>query len=207
VKENEGRVITNKDIADKTRVGYIRCSHIDQNEARQLSAFEPLSLYRIYIEKASAKSTDRPILKQLLDYVRDGDCVYIKDFSRLARNVKDLLEITEDLNNRGVTLISLQENLDLGTATGQLLLKLLGSVYEFERAILLERQREGIAIAKREGKFKGRKEIERPADWDEVYGLYKTRELTAKEAMKRLNLKRTTFYKFVNGPKQGGRAV
>jgi DNA invertase Pin-like site-specific DNA recombinase len=141
------------------------------------------------------------MLKQLLDYVREGDCIYIKDFSRLARNVKDLLEITEDLNKRGVKLISLQENLDLGTATGQLLLKLLGSINEFERTILLERQREGIAIAKLEGKFKGRKEVQRPANWSEVYGLYKTRELTAKEAMTRLGLKRTTFYKFVDEEK------
>ena len=201
MKEHGSRIIINENATDKTRTGYIRCSHIDQNEGRQLSAFEPLNLYRIYVEKASAKSTDRPMLKQLLDYVREGDCIYIKDFSRLARNVKDLLEITEDLNKRGVKLISLQEQLDLGTATGQLLLKLLGSINEFERTILLERQREGIAIAKQEGKFKGRKEVERPPNWGEVYELYKTRELTAKEAMSRLGLKRTTFYKFVDEEK------
>ena len=117
--KTDSRVIANDNIADKTKIGYIRVSSAEQNEARQLEAFKDLGLYKIYIEKLSAKNTDRPLLKQLLDYVREGDTVYIKDFSRIARSTKDLLEITEELNNRRVKLISLKENLDTSTATGE----------------------------------------------------------------------------------------
>jgi DNA invertase Pin-like site-specific DNA recombinase len=191
-QNNSSRVITNDNAADKTKVGYVRVSTVDQNESRQLEAFKDLSLYKM------AKDTNRPKLKEMLDYVREGDTVYIKDFSRLARNTKDLLEITEGLSKRNIKLISLNDGFDTGTANGRLMLTLLAAVSTFEREILLERQREGIAIAKREGKFKGRKEIEKPVDWDEVYNLYANRRITATEAMTRLNLKRNTFYKMVS---------
>jgi DNA invertase Pin-like site-specific DNA recombinase len=109
-----------------------------------------------------------------------------------------LLEITEYLDKREIKLISLKENLDTGTATGKLMITMLAAINTFERDNLLERQREGIAIAKQAGKYKGRKEIERPDNWNEIYGLYMTRQLGANEAIKRLGLKRNTFYKFVN---------
>ena len=175
---------------------------MEQNEERQLEAFKGLELYKIYIEKISAKDTKRPLLQQMLEYVREGDTVYIKDFSRLARNTKDLLEITETLTERGVKLISLKEDLDTGTPTGKLMLTMLGAINTFERENLLERQREGIAIAKRKGLYKGRKAIVRPPNWEEVYGLYATRRLTANEAIKRAGLKRNTFYKFVSEEKE-----
>ena len=95
MKNSESRVITNDDVADKTRVGYCRVSSILQNEARQLSAFENLNLYKTYVEKQSAKDTQRPLLQEMLAYVRPFDTIYILDFSRLARSVKDLLNITE----------------------------------------------------------------------------------------------------------------
>jgi len=200
--KTDSRVITNDNIADKTRIGYIRVSSSEQNEARQLEAFKDLGLYKIYIEKISAKHANRPLLQQMLEYVREGDTVYVKDFSRIARSTKDLLEITEQLNSRAVKLISLKENLDTSTATGKLMLTVIGAIYEFERENLLERQREGIAIAKSEGKYKGRKSIKRPMNWDEVYHLYATRRITGKEAMLRMGLKRNTFYNFVNEEKQ-----
>jgi DNA invertase Pin-like site-specific DNA recombinase len=193
------RIMTDDEVTDKTKVGYVRVSTEEQNEARQLEAFKDLNLYKTFIEKISAKDTNRPLLKQMLEYVREGDTVYIKDFSRLARSTKDLLDITEDLNNRGIKLVSLKENLDTSTPTGKLMLTLIGAIYQFERENTLERQREGIALAKREGKFKGRREIERPDKWDEVYSQYIIREITATEAMTRLNLKRNTFYKMLDG--------
>ena len=199
--QNSSRIITNEDVADKTKVGYVRVSTADQNEARQLEAFKDISLYKIYIEKLSAKDTNRPLLKEILGYVRKGDTLYIKDFSRLARSTKDLLEITEGLDKRGVKLISLKENLDTSTPTGKLMLTLIGAIYEFERENTLERQREGIAIARQEGKFKGRKEIVKPDNWNEVYNLYANRKITGKEAMNRLDLKRNTFYKMVSNIK------
>ena len=200
--KTESRVITDNNIADKTRIGYVRVSSAEQNEARQLEAFKDLELYKIYVEKISAKHANRPLLQQMLEYVREGDTVYIKDFSRIARNTKDLLEIAEELSRRSVKLISLKESLDSSTATGKLMLTVIGAIYEFERENLLERQREGIAIAKNAGKYKGRKPIKHPPNWDEIYNLYATRRIMAKEAMHRMGLKRNTFYGFVGEEKK-----
>ena len=197
--ETGGRVITDLETADRTKVGYVRVSAADQNEARQLEAFKGLGLYKTYIEKISAKDANRPLLKEMLEYVREGDTVYIHDFSRLARSTKDLLDIAEGLDRQGVKLVSMKENFDTSTPTGRLMLAMIGAINAFERECLLERQREGIAIARREGRYKGRKEVARPADWDEVYGLYMSRRMTAREAMRRLGLKKSTFYKFAKG--------
>ncbi len=179
-------------------IAYIRCSSIEQNEARQFEALKNYNIDKYFTEKASAKDTNRPQLQLMLDYAREGDVIYIKDFSRLARSTKDLLDIVEILNKKGVKLISLKENLDSNTSTGKLMLTMIAAIYEFERSNLLERQAEGIAIAKRLGKFKGRKEIKKPDNWNEVYSRYKNRQLTGKQAMNELKLKTNTFYKFVN---------
>ena len=137
------------------KVCYIRVSSLDQNEARQVEAMKEKGIEKYYIEKISGKDTNRPKLQEMLEYVREGDQVYIHDFSRLARSTKDLLEIVETLNKKGVILKSNKENLDTSTPTGKLMLTMIGAINEFERQNLLERQREGIAIAKKEGKFKG----------------------------------------------------
>jgi len=202
---NEGisRIITDESQPDKTRVGYVRVSTIEQNEGRQLEAFKDLNLYKVFVEKISTRESSRPMLRQLMEYIRTGDTVFIKDFSRLARSTKDLLDITEELARKGVKIISLKENLDTETTTGKLMLTLIGAIYEFERENTLERQREGIAIAKSQGKFKGRKEIAKPGHWSEIYHLYKSRAITGTEAMNRLGLKRNTFYKFVKKEKAG----
>ena len=205
--ENTSRIITNDDHPDKTRVGYVRVSTVDQNEARQLEAFKDLNLYKIFVEKISTRESNRPMLRQLMEYIRDGDTVYIKDFSRLARSTKDLLDITESLSKKGVKIVSLKENLDTETPTGKLMLTLIGAIYEFERENILERQREGIAIAKSQGKFKGRKEIDKPGQWEEIYNLYKNRDITGTEAMNRLGLKRNTFYKFVKKEKNEDQGI
>lgn len=152
---------------------------------------------KIFQEKVSAKDTNRPQLKAMLDFAREGDTIYVWDFSRLARSTKDLLNIVEQLENKKIHLISIKENLDTSTPTGKLMLTMIGAINEFERANLLERQKEGIAIAKREGKFRGRKEIDYPDNWQEIYIKWKNRKMTANEAMKILRLKRNTFYKLI----------
>ena len=167
-------------------------------KAESPEAFENLDIYKIFVEKVSAKDTNRPQLITMLDYVREGDTVYIHDFSRIARSTKDLLSIVEQLDAKGVSLVSKKENIDTSTPTGKLMLTMIGAINEFERTNLLERQREGIAIAKKNGIYRGRKEIAKPENWDEVYSLYATRKITGKEAMTRLGLKCNTFYKFVN---------
>ena len=179
------------------KIAYVRVSTAEQNDARQKEALKKYDIDKFFIEKVSAKDVNRPGLQAMLDYIREDDTIYVKDFSRLARSTKDLLEIVEILNKKGVKLISLKENLDSNTSTGKLMLTMIGAIYEFERANLLERQKEGIAIAKREGKYKGRKEIKHPENFAEVYPIWKNRTITGMEAMKRLSLKPNTFYKLV----------
>jgi DNA invertase Pin-like site-specific DNA recombinase len=179
------------------KVAYIRVSTIEQNDERQVKAMENLKIEKYFEEKVSAKDTNRPKLKELMEYVREGDTVYIKDFSRLARSTKDLLELVEYFTDKKVNLISLKENLDTSTSTGKLMLTMIGAINEFERANLLERQKEGIAIAKENGAYKGRKAIDYPTNWHETYNQYKTREITGTKAIEQLGLKRNTFYKLV----------
>lgn len=179
------------------KIAYIRVSTTEQNDMRQQEALKIHNIDKYFTETASAKDTNRPQFQAMLDYVREDDVIYIKDFSRLARSTKDLLDIVEKLNQKGVKLFSLKENLDSNTPTGKLMLTMIGAIYEFERTNLLERQREGIAIAKRNGKYKGRKEIKHPDNFGEVYPLWKNRSITGRAAMKRLSLKPNTFYKLV----------
>ena len=183
-------------------VAYVRCSDEAQNEARQVEALEKFNIGKWYIEKVSGKDTKREKLQLMLDYVREGDVVYVHDFSRLSRSVKDLLEIVEFLEKKKVRLVSLKENLDTHTPTGRLMLTVIGAIAEFERTNLLERQREGIAIAKREGKYKGRKPIALD-DFDKYYDLWKADKITAVSASKELGISRYTFYNRVKQKEAG----
>jgi len=177
------------------KVAYVRVSTAEQNEARQVEALSQYGIERWYREKISGKNTNREQLQSMLDFVREGDEVYVMDFSRLSRSVSDLLSIVEQLNTKGVRLVSVKENLDTSTATGKLMLTVIGAIAEFERQNILERQREGIAIAKREGRYKGRKRIEIDSDrFDEVYGEWKAGNITAVAASKFLGLSRGSFY-------------
>ena len=177
-------------------VGYVRVSSVDQNEARQLVTMENYKVEKVYSEKISAKDTNRPKLQELLDFVREGDTVVIHDFSRLARSTKDLLEIVELLNDKKVNLISSKENIDSSTPTGKLMLTMIGAINEFERANLLERQREGIAQAKKEGKYKGRKEVD-IKDFDLHYQRYMNREVNKSQLAKELGISRPTLDKLI----------
>lgn len=178
-------------------IGYVRVSTVEQNDDRQLVTMEKYNVEKIFKEKVSAKDTNRPELQKVLEWAREGDTIVIHDFSRLARSTKDLLEIVELLKSKKVTLISAKENIDSSTPTGKLMLTMIGAINEFERENLLERQREGIAIAKEKGKYKGRKKIEYPSNWNEIYPKWKNRELTGNKAMEELGLKRNTFYNLV----------
>ena len=149
-----------------------------------------------FCEKISGKDTHRPKLQEMLDYVREGDTVYIHDFSRLARSTRDLLEIVEQLNNKGVTLVSNKESIDTSTPTGKLMLTMIGAIAEFERANLLERQRDGIAIAKHDGKYKGRKSIRIP-NFEKYYERYMKREISKSGIAKELGISRPTVDKLI----------
>ncbi len=180
------------------KVSYIRVSTIEQNEARQVEAMKEKGIEKYFIEKVSAKDTNRPQLKEMLEYVREGDIVYIHDFSRLARSTKDLLEIVEILNKKGVILKSNKENLDTSTPTGKLMLTMIGAINEFERQNLLERQREGIAIAKREGKFQGGQvKAINDEEFAEAYKLYQERKISKTALADKLHISRPTLNKLL----------
>jgi DNA invertase Pin-like site-specific DNA recombinase len=139
-------------------VGYARTSTIDQKAglAAQRRDLKAVGCTKIFSEQLSSVVTKRPELDRALDYVREGDTLIVTKLDRLARSVADLVRITVALKEKGVRLRILAINLDTGTPTGKLMLNLLGSIAEFERELMLERQREGIAKAKADGKYKGR---------------------------------------------------
>ena len=139
------------------RVGYIRVSTVDQNTVRQLDGVD---LDKVYTDKASGADTNRPQLQAALDYVRDGDVLVVHSMDRLARNISHLLQIVEELNRRGVVVEFVKEHLSFtgdDSPISKLMLTVMGGVAEFERAMIRERQREGIAKAKEAGKYRGRK--------------------------------------------------
>lgn len=177
-------------------IAYIRVSTAEQNEARQVDAMKKYAIEKWFVEKVSAKDTNRPQLQELLDFAREGDVIHIHDFSRLARSTKDLLEIVEQLNKKNITLVSNKENLDTSTATGKLMLTVIGAINEFERTNLLERQREGIAIAKKEGKYKGRKPIS-ISDFERQYDRYRRREINKTQLAQELKISRPTLNKLI----------
>ncbi|MBD8963920.1 recombinase family protein [bacterium] len=183
-------------------IAYIRVSTQEQNTESQWEVLKKYNIDKPFEEKVSGKNIDRPQLKEMLDYVREGDTIYVKDFSRLARSTKDLLWIIDELNKKNVKLVSHKEQFDTSSPSGKLMVTMFGAIYEFERANLLERQKDGIAIAKKEGKYKGRKKISKPANWQEVYNEWKTRKITAKKACEMLNLKPNTFYNFVKAERE-----
>lgn len=178
-------------------IAYIRVSTIEQNEQRQIEALEGKNIDKWYIEKVSAKDTNRPKLQEMLDYAREGDTIYIHSFDRLARSTKDLLELIEQMQDKGIHLVSNKENIDTSTPTGKLMVTMIGAINEFERANLLERQREGIAIAKAKGKYKGRKEIEIDKEFIKGYKRYMNRELNKTDLAKELDISRPTLNKLI----------
>ncbi len=178
------------------KIAYVRVSTAEQNEARQVEALSKYDIEKWFVEKVSAKDTHRPELQNMLDFAREGDTIYIHDFSRLARSTTDLLELVEKFKQKGITLVSNKENIDTSTPTGKLMLTMIAAINEFERANLLERQREGIAIAKRNGVYKGRKPIEIP-DFEQHYNRYLRREINKTELAKALGISRVTLDKII----------
>lgn len=196
---NCGTIMTDKTRGrDTMRVGYIRCSTIEQNEARQLKMMEEQNAERLFIDKASGKNTDRKAFKEMMAFVRAGDTVIVESISRIARNTRDLLSIVSDLTEKGVEFVSLKENMDTTTPQGRFMLTVFGALAELERENILERQREGIEIAKSEGKYKGRKPVEVDEKrFKEVCARWRSGEITATAAMQEVGLKPNTFYRRV----------
>ena len=175
-------------------IGYVRVSTAEQNSARQEVLMQQLGAQRMYIDRASGKNTDRPQLQKMLSFVRQGDTVVVESISRFARNTKDLLELIEQLNAKEVGFISKKEAIDTGTPTGKFMLTVFAAVAELEREYILQRQKEGIALAKQAGKYKGRKPIDRTA-LQPVLEEYRKGQLTAAQAMRKMGVSKSTFYR------------
>ena len=180
------------------KIGYIRISTLDQNTARQEVLMEALEVDEIYIDRMSGKSADRPELRRMLEYVRRGDTVVVESISRFARNTRDLLELVERLTEKGVEFVSQKEAIDTTTPTGKFMLTVFGAVAELEREYILQRQREGIAISKEQGKYQGRRPLDRP-ELKKVVRQWRAGELTARQAMRKLDLSSSTFYRKARG--------
>jgi len=180
------------------QVGYVRVSTVEQNTARQESLMRELGAERVFIDHASGRDLERPELKKLLEFVREGDSVVVESVSRFARNTRELLRLVGLLNEKWVHFISRKESIDTNSPAGKFMLTVFGAMAELERDHILQRQAEGVAIAKRLGKYKGRKKIE--VDKNKFRGVYedwKAGKITAVKAMSRLNLTRNTFYRRV----------
>lgn len=183
------------------KIGYIRVSTVEQNIARQEVIMKKLDVEKIFIDKISGKNKERPMLKEMMDFVRSGDIVVVESISRFARNTRDLLELVDQLVAKGVQFVSMKERIDTSTPSGKFMLTVFGAVAQLERDYILQRQKEGIAIAKVNGKYQGRKKI-RNDRFDEIYEKWKNNEMTAVQAMKLLNYSKTTFYRRVKEMKE-----
>ena len=161
------------------RIAYVRVSTEEQNEARQREALKQYRIEKWFCEKRSAKDTNRPQLEAMLEFARSGDTIYIHDFSRLARNTQDLLRL------------------------GKLMLTMIAAINEFERSILLERQKEGIAIAKREKRYQGRKRIQQPDSFELLYGRYRDHKVTKSEIARQLEISRPTVDRLIKEMETG----
>ena len=180
------------------KIGYVRCSTQEQNEARQMQMMTQHQVEKVYVDKSSGKNTERQAFQEMMGFVRSGDIVIVESISRIARNTKDLLGIIASLTEKEVEFVSLKENIDTTTPQGRFMLTVFGALAELERESILERQREGIAIAKAEGKYRGRQPIQiDEARFRRVCAKWRRGEITATAAMKQVGLKKNTFYRRV----------
>ena len=139
---------------------------------------------KTYIDKQSGKSADRPQLQEMLSFARQGDIIIVESISRLARNTRDLLNIVEQIREKGAQFISLKENIDTESVSGKFMLTVFAAMAELERGYILERQREGIDLAKAQGKYAGRKPIDiDEGEFKRVCGKWRAGEITATAAM------------------------
>lgn len=182
-------------------VGYVRVSTNQQKIYRQTDLMEELGVEKMFIDKISGKNKNRPQLMEMMNFLREGDILVVESISRLARNTRDLLELTEQLDNKGVKFVSKKENIDTSTPTSKFILTVFGAIAELERDYIRERQAEGIAAAQRRGKHLGRPKQGYPDNWETVYRDWKMKKISAVEAFTRLNLTKSSFYNMVKSYK------
>ncbi len=176
------------------RIGYARCSSIDQNPARQEQILKDAKCERIYLDMLSGKSMDRPQLQEMLQFMRDGDVIVVESISRLARSTKDLLTLIETMASANVRFISMKESMDTSTAQGKFMLTVFAAISELERENIRQRQAEGIAIAKKKGVYKGKPPIKIDMiEFETLYRQWCDGDITQKYMCKKLNVSESTL--------------
>ena len=180
------------------KVGYYRCSTDEQNPARQVDILKEMGCEEVFSDMLSGKDRNRPGLDEMLKFVRKGDTVCVESISRLARSTKDLLNIVDELKERGVGFVSQKEKIDTDTPQGRFMLTVFAAMADLERSQIRQRQAEGIAIAKANGVYKGR--IPKPYDkyeFEQLYKQWKDGDITQKYMCKKLNMSRQTLYRII----------
>lgn len=176
-------------------IGYARVSTVEQNIERQEVALQELGCEKIYIDKVTGATLDRPQFNEMMNYVREGDTLIVSEYNRLSRSTMDLLTTIGILEEKGVIVKSMKEDFDTSTPHGKLILTIFAGLAEFERTLMKQRQAEGIERAKLAGKYKGRK----PKEYDqvllkEVLSSLANNCMTVTEASKKLGVTRATVY-------------
>jgi len=176
------------------KIGYARVSTVEQNLDRQLDMLRSYGVDKIYTEKMTGTKRDRPELNQLLERMEAGDTVVIESLSRLGRSTKDLIELVELFEKRGVQLVSLKESIDTSTSTGKLLFTIMSALAQFERDVLADRTREGLKAARARGHFGGRPRTDARKVCQAVK-LYRAGQHTAREIEELTGVKKATLYR------------
>ena len=178
-----------------TRIGYARVSTFDQNLDSQLDELKKAGCTKIFQEKASSVKK-RPEFEKCLDYLREGDTLVVWKLDRLGRTTKNLLELIDDLKDRGINLQIITLGIDTSTAAGRLFFTMMAGLAEMERELIRERTNAGLQAARSRGRLGGRKKID-SSTLERAYVMYEAK-MTVKDITKILNISRSTFYKYIN---------
>jgi DNA invertase Pin-like site-specific DNA recombinase len=180
------------------KIGYARVSTQDQNPALQIDALNNFGCERIFEEKVSATSKVRPQLERLLDSIREGDTVIVWRLDRLGRSIKDLIALIDVFKSRKVQFVSLSENIDTSSPAGELIFHIFASMAQFERALIVERTKSGLASARARGRVGGRKKKMTTDDIKKAKALAASNEISISDIASHFNVSRTTLYKYLS---------
>ncbi|MDR9827307.1 recombinase family protein [Vibrio sp. FNV 38] len=181
------------------KIGYARVSTDDQNEDSQIDSLESAGCERIYIEKCSGKSKQRPELERMIDALREGDIVVVQRLDRLGRSLKDLIELLDGFKEQGIKFISLNESIDTTTAVGELAFHMIGAIAQFERRLISERTKAGLKAARARGRKGGRKAKLTASDIKKAQAMLLDKSVTKTEVAEHFGVSRPTLNKAIDG--------
>jgi DNA invertase Pin-like site-specific DNA recombinase len=179
------------------KIGYARVSTIEQNPELQLDALKQAGCEKIFSDTVSGVKADRPGLQEALNYVRKNDCLVVWRLDQLGRSLKHLIKVVEDLEERGIGFISLQEGFDTTTSGGKLVFQIFGALAEFERNLIRKRTNAGLAAARARGKVGGRKEKLNSSKIDTLKKMYASKDHTIKEICSTMGISKPTLYRYI----------